>query len=463
MIDFLKKVSMFANLPEEDLERLSQMIEQVRLPAGAVLFTEGSPGDQAYIVQDGQIEIIKAAGGRKVLLAVLGAGEMIGEISLLEAAPRSATGQARTDSVLLSIRPEQFDQLLNTSPSATQAILKTVTARLRSTEMALRQSEKMAQLSTLTAGIAHELNNPAAAVQRSTDQLVSALAEARATHYQITQFNFSPTQMESLAELSEMARQGSSQPAMLDALGLSDRESEIENWLQSNGLENSWQVAPPLASLGLQQEKLAALMRCFSTPQLAATLSWVASSHTVFNLLEEICQGAGRINLIVKAMRTYVNMEKSPLVTVQVHENLEKALTTLSGMIGPGIHIQRQFAQDLSSIQAHPNELGLVWTNILDNALDTLNGQGEVILRTRQENYWVVVEIEDNGPGIPDNIQPKIFSPFFTTKPVGKGAGLGLNNSYNIVQKDGGTITFLSSPGCTIFTVRLPTAPEATN
>lgn len=456
MYNFLKKIPLFASLPEHDLDRLCEMVSEVNLPAGAELFAEGSPGDEAYVIKEGEIEILKASGGRSVLLAVRKSGEVIGEMALLEAAPRFASGRARIDSVLLAISHDQLEELLNTSPSAARAMLFTITSRLRSTELMLKQSEKMAQLGTLTAGIAHELNNPAAAAQRGAAQLITAIEQLQQAQIQLNRYNYSQVARDELLQLAELARDRGIKPIEMDSLDRSDRESELETWLDEHGVQNGWELAPFLTSLGFEVRQLEKLTELFSADHFPAIITWLGATFVVYSLLAEINQGATRISEIVKSLKTYVYLDQAPVQEVDLHEGLDNTLVMLRYKLKQGVNIKREYATNLPNIQAFGSELNQVWTNIIDNAIDAMDGHGEIILRTQREGDWVVVEIEDNGPGIPPDIQDQIFSPFFTTKSVGKGTGLGLNITYNIVQKHGGEIKVFSQPGKTRFQICLP-------
>jgi len=461
--DFLKKVPLFADLPDGDLEQLCRWVEDVTLDPGEVLFEEGSEGDRAYVVRDGELEIIKHdAANREVLLAVLESGEILGEMSLLENTPRTASVRARTQTTLLAIRPEQLDQLFDSSPSAARSMLHTVTARWRATESMLRQSEKMAQLGTMSAGMAHELNNPAAAAQRGAAQLEDGVSTMQQAQLKFVGLNLSDEQFSQLAPLDQRAEEAASNPSDLDSLARSDLEYELETWLEDAGFSEVWDLAPSLANMHYAPGELSALAEKFSEEQLPAVLEWVIASYNVYSLLEEIKQGAGRISEIVKSLKTYVYLDQGPVQEVDVHEGLDNTLVLMRGKLKGGITVHREYGENVPRIEAYGSELNQVWTNLIDNAADAMDGQGTLTIRTSSEGNEVIVEIEDNGPGIPPEIVGKIFDPFFTTKAVGKGTGLGLNITYNIIrQKHRGDISVQSEPGSTRFIVRLPINPEA--
>jgi signal transduction histidine kinase len=460
--DFLRKVPLFADLPEPDLQRLCAGVQEVRVPAGELLFSEGDEGTRAYIIREGELEILKTSGGREVLIAVRKPGEVIGEIALLQSSPRTASVRARCDAVLLSLEKEQLDQLLQTSPTAQQAMFHTVLSRWRAMEAMLRQSEKLAQLGTLTAGVAHELNNPAAAVRRAADQLGPALESYRRAGLDLSRQDLDPAQSQALEAATRRAVELAARPPVLDALARADRESELETWLERRGISNPWEQAPLLVNLEYDSPGLERLTESFPAGQLPAVLASLTATYSIHSLLAEIGQGAGRISAIVKALKTYSYLDQAPVQAVDVREGLEDTLLILRSKLEKGISVRREYAPDLPRIQGYGSELNQVWTNLIDNAADAVNGQGEIVLRARREGDFVVVQVQDNGPGIPAEIKERIFDPFFTTKPVGQGTGLGLDISYNIVvNKHRGDIKVTSEPGQTVFEVRLPLNFEA--
>jgi predicted CoA-binding protein/two-component sensor histidine kinase len=230
----------------------------------------------------------------------------------------------------------------------------------------------------------------------------------------------------------------------------------MENWLTDRGIDNVWEFSPTLTDLGFEDEQLESLAKDFSPDQLPEIISWLGASFTVYSLLAEISQGATRISEIVRSLKTYVYLDQAPVQEVDLHEGIDNTLIMLRHKLKKSVLVKREFSGDIPKIQAFGSELNQVWTNIIDNAIDAMDGKGDITIRTRRENDWVIVEIEDNGPGIPDDIQDKIFSPFFTTKSVGKGTGLGLNITYNIIQKHAGEIKLYSRPGKTRFQICLP-------
>lgn len=455
--DFLRKVPLFADLPDEDLIHLCQMTGEVRLSPGQVLFYEGSLADTAYILYQGKVEIVKNVDGREVFIDLKDEpGTVIGEMALLEEFTRLATVRARDNACLLSLTHNQVHELLNRSPTAAKIMLHTLTGRWRAIEAHVRHNEKMAQLGMLTAGIAHELNNPVTAVWRSAAQLQTSLNHSEQARIALERLPLTAVQQERVTALAQHIQATAAQPPALDALIRGDSEAEVENWLDAHAINNAWVLAPALVTLRLTPTQLDELAATFAPEQMPALLNWVEAACTAHTLLTEIGQGAARIADIVRALKSYVYLDQAPIQNVNVHEGLDNTLVILRQKLEPGITVRREYAAHIPTISAYASELNQVWTNILDNAADALNGQGTITIRTRQEEKDIVIEIEDNGPGIPSEIMAKLFDPFFTTKPPGKGTGLGLNIAYNIVQKHHGEITVVSAPGQTVFQVYLP-------
>ena len=453
-LDELRHVPLFADLSDEDLEQLYRMARTVSFKPGELVFEEDSPGDALYVILDGELEVTKRRDGQDVVLAVRRAGEFIGEMSVLERAPRSASVRALQESRLLVISQSAFQTLLSCSPSAHLRVLHTMTSRLRSTESMLVQNEKMAALGTLAAGLAHELNNPAAAIQRSAAQLRDALSDWQRL---ATELGALSDQAEAIDALRETTSKRAAAPVDFDPLSLSDREAELEEWLEDRGVEPAWEFAPALVSSGWDKDELARATERFSADQRTLVLRWLASGSSVYGLLGEVGTSAEAISEIVKAVKTYSYLDQAPIQELDVRESLETTLIILRPKIKAGISIKREYADDVPRIEAYGSELNQAWTNIIDNALDAVQGQGELVLRTYTRDGDAVVEVVDNGPGIPPEVQRRIFEPFFTTKGPGVGTGLGLHIAYNIVvHKHHGEIKVTSTPGETRFRVVLP-------
>ncbi len=457
MLDELRQVPLLADLTEEDLERLYEMAETISVPAGELVLQEGDPGDSLYIVLDGELEVTKRHGNQEILLAVHKAGQFFGEMALLEQAPRSASVRTLRESRLLLISQAAFQTLLSCSPSAPLKILHTVTSRLRSTESMLIQNEKMAALGTLAAGLAHELNNPAAAIQRSAAQLRDALAERERLAAELTTIVKDPHQKETLVALQEQTMKRTAAPPLYDPLTLSEHEDQVQEWLEDRGVGQAWELAPVLVFSGWEQSELERLAEQFSPAQLPVVVRWLAADSSVHALLDEVGQSAEAMSEIVKAVKTYSYLDQAPIQEVDVRESLENTLVLLRPKIKAGVSIKRDYADDVPRIEAYGSELNQVWTNIMDNAIDARESRGELALHTRTRDGDVIVEIQDDGPGIPSELQPRIFEPFFTTKAPGVGTGLGLHIAYNIVvHKHHGQIEVSSRPGETRFRVVLP-------
>ncbi|MBI9043112.1 MAG: cyclic nucleotide-binding domain-containing protein [Anaerolineaceae bacterium] len=459
MKNLLKNIPLFHDLDQTDLERISDSVEIITLAKGKELFHEGDQGHHAYVIQEGELEIIKTSNDREILLALRSTGDVIGEMSLLESMPRTATVRARTDATLLAVQKEELDHLMESSKSAMQSLFHIILARLRENQIHLRQSEKMVQLGTLTAGIAHELNNPSAAVMRGSDQLVTAIQKLDAAYATVSRLGFNELLWKKLNVLSENVQISAHTPPELDAIKRSDKEAEIENWLDDHHVDESWNIAPNLVNLDFNENDLFTLAEEFPAEKLQCVIAWLNAAYSVYSLLNELSQGSIQISSIVKSLKSYVFLGQAPVQSININIGLDDTLTILQSKLKGKINVKRAYSQDLQNITAYGSELNQVWTNLIDNAADALADQenAQIIIRTRQENKWVVVEIEDNGPGIPPEIQSRLFDAFFTTKEPGKGTGLGLNISYNIVvQKHNGDIKVYSHPGKTCFEVFLP-------
>ncbi|HEX8218523.1 MAG TPA: ATP-binding protein [Chloroflexia bacterium] len=453
---FLEKLPLFAGLPEREMDLLVRMAEPATVKAGQVLMEEGTPGDALYVIIDGEMEVIKRSGKQSLVLGVRKTGEVLGEMALIEQVPRMATVRALRDSQVLGISQNGFHQLIAGNPQAVNAILRTFITRLRSTESLLVQNEKMASLGTLAAGLAHELNNPAAAVRRSSDRLKEVFAEWQRLAAEIDLLDLGPEQSRKLAELRTGMDERASTNLMLDPLTRSDREDELQTWLEEHEVEQAWELAPTLVSFGWEPGELEELAGAFTGEQLPVIVRWLAAGNSAFSLLDEVSKGATRISEIVKAVKTYSYLDQAPIQEVDVHEGLENTLVILRHKL-KNVKVNREYAPSLPKIEAYASELNQVWTNLIDNAIDAMKGEGEITVRTYARPDNVVVEIMDNGPGIPEEVQQRIWEPFFTTKAPGVGTGLGLHIVYNIIaDKHRGQAQVESRPGMTCFQVTLP-------
>ena len=452
----LRLLPLFANLPEVDLDWLSARAEPMTVETGAILIEEGARGEAAYVVLDGEFEVIKKSNLQNIVIAVREAGEVFGEMALIDQSPRTATVRALRESKVLRIGGDTFKQMLAQSSSASLSILQTVSRRLRQNEALVRQNEKMAALGTLAAGLAHELNNPAAAVRRSANQLRSALSEWSTAVSELGRIDLTSQQAQTIADLNTQMEARHSAPSVVDPLTQSDQEYQMQTWLEQRGVPDAWQLAPTFVSNGWDAGSMAKLEETFQGPILNALLKWLAAGLAVHALLEEVDLGTERVSEIVKAVKAYSYLDQAPVQEVDIHEGLENTLIILRHKIGPGIQVLREYAPDLPHIESYGSELNQVWTNLLDNAIYAMQGKGVLKLRTHSSDGQVVVEIQDTGPGIPAEIQQRIFEPFFTTKPPGIGTGLGLHVAYSIINNHYGRIRVTSAPGNTCFQITLP-------
>jgi len=450
----LRKSPLFEGLSDQELQQLVDNATPVSLRAGETLIKQGETGDSAYVVLKGGFEIQKQSGPSLIKIDVRNPGEIIGEMALLSNSPRSATVVAVIDSEALCISQDVFENLLSTSPSAAMAVLHWILARLAQNESLLHQQEKMAALGTMSAGLAHELNNPAAAAQRSASLLRGAPATWLALTHRLETLAFRANLSDWLNKFMREATRRFEKPLKLETLEKIDLVDQLQTWLESNGIESAWEFAPALVNFGWDSESLGELK---GMPIFQAAIQWLGMGSVIVTQLYEIQNTTERISQIVRAMKSYTYLDQAPLLEVDIHEGLENTLVIMQHKLKQGVTVKREYAPDLPRIEAYASELNQVWTNIIDNAVDAMNGKGEILLRTYEEMDQVVVELIDNGPGIPKDIQSRIFEPFFTTKPPGQGTGLGLHVTHDIVvNRHHGLMLVESKPGETKFRVILP-------
>ena len=337
----LRKVPLFADLSDNDLDELSKAITTQQLEKGEMLFEEGDQGVTAYVIDSGEIEILKISENRQVLLNVLGPGDVFGEMALLDESPRMAGARAGAPTTLLAIKKTTFDGLLDHSPSAARAMFDTVVARLRSTEGLLRQSERMAQLGTLTAGVAHELNNPAAAVKRGAAQLANSVEAYARSQRAVAGLALSHQQEEMLGSMLTEASSAAISGGDIDPLDRSDLEYEMQGWLEQRNVTDAWQVGPGLVDAGYTCQKLDSLEKSFGLEAAAPVAVLLSKSASVNALLTEIGQASSQISDIVGSLKTYSFLDQAPVQTVDIAEGVDSSLLMLRSKLNMGIQVHR--------------------------------------------------------------------------------------------------------------------------
>jgi signal transduction histidine kinase len=451
----LRDIQLFKELSEEQLRWVVENGEDLHLSPGETLFVDGDAAKGLYVLLDGELRVTKQIGGQEVILGTVQPGSFVGEISLMTGSPHTATAQASRASHSLKFAAHLFQDVVNASPIL-NIMLKTMAERLRANEALIQQHEKLSALGKLSAGLAHELNNPAAAARRAAGQLQSASQAVQSQALALNRY-LDPARLELVDTLRQEALERAAQHVPLDPLAQSDREDEVATWLDDHSVPDGWQLAPVFVAAGLDAEWLGSAAKRLNVEALSDVLTWIASTLNLRELLNEVEQSTTRISELVKAVKSYSYMDQAPVQNVNVNEGLENTLVILRHKLKDGITVIREYDPALPRISAYGSELNQVWTNLIDNAVDALDGKGQIRVRTTQDGDYILVEIADNGPGIPPEIQSRIFEPFFTTKPQGKGTGMGLDIVYRtIVEHHRGDVRVHSIPGETCFRIRLP-------
>lgn len=458
VLDTLRSVPLFRRLSDEKLAWIHDHAEEVRLDAGALIARQGDPPDGFYVVMEGETEWTRRVGQEDVFVVTLGESTIFAELIMVLDAPYPTTGHAITDVGLLKLDVPSFWEMLRICPEVLRDILATSVGRAEPHESVPQQLGKLISLGTMAAGLAHELNNPAAAIGRSAAEAREAFQEASEKAVELGDLPLTQEQRHFVTGLPQEVALRSGPAASLDSLEVSDLEDELAIWLEDRGIEEGWEISPTLVGAGLDLAWLEGLAERVPEEALGGVLDWLQATMAGEELLREIEGGSARISELVGAIKMYTHMDKAASRKVDVHAGLNSTLIMLGHKLKKGdVEVVRDYEKNLPHVCGHAGELNQVWTNLLDNAIDAVDGKGRITVRTASENGRVLVEVSDDGPGIPDDVRQRIFEPFYTTKDVGEGTGLGLDISYRVVVEDHkGDIRVHSVPGETRFQVRLP-------
>jgi len=457
----LRSIDLFRGLTGQQLTELVAGGSEVDFHPGLELFHEGEHADFWWVLLDGAVDLIRHVGGEETVVARMDApGRWAGGFRAWDdQGVYLATGRAATSGRVLRIPAEVLRERVNAWFPLGGHLIEGLYRTARSIEATARQRQSLAALGTLAAGLAHEINNPAAAAVRAADALDDACKGLVASVSRLASHQISAKQLEAL----DMLRQEVTGPvAALDALGMADLEDDLSEWLTRHGVDREWMIAPVLAAGGVDTgwcDRAAAIL---DGPALGPGLEWVASALSADTLLAEIKESSQRISALVGAVKSYTQMDRSSMQRIDVTEGLESTLVMLAQRLRDGVTVVRDYAADVPPVEAHAGELNQVWTNLIDNAVDAMEGKGTLRLSTRAGEDAVVIEIADTGRGMPPQVAARAFEPFFTTKDAARSTGLGLDIARRIIaERHGGTIEIDSRPGHTVLRVQLPVRAPA--
>ncbi|HTA13880.1 MAG TPA: ATP-binding protein [Solirubrobacteraceae bacterium] len=453
----LRGVDLFDGLDDAELAEWVPLARAHRVSAGEVIAEQGEEPPGLQLLLEGRAQAFVLSQGRSEPVGHHTGPTWMGAIAVLTGGTLGVRMQAETDCRLALVAPDDFKRLAFAQPSIHQRVMSQVAPVMSRVTEREQNRERLASLGTMAAGLAHELNNPAAAARRAAAQLTEALDAIGSALASFVEAGVERDDAERLVELQRQAVAQAASATALDTLDASDAEDALLDHLQALGVAEAWRFAEPLAAAGVDQQWLDRVAE-LAGPATDAALRWVAASLTAGRLSAELCESTERMSALVGAVKSYAYMDRGGLVEVDLHEGLETTLTVLGYKLKhTTIALVRDYDRTLPRLTVRGSELNQVWTNLLDNAIDALGEQGTITITTRPDGNCAVVEIADDGPGVPEELSGRIFDPFFTTKDVGQGTGLGLATARRIiVDRHDGSLTLESRPGRTAFCVRLP-------
>ena len=448
----LLKIRVFEGQPREELLWFISQCQEHRVATGEIIIREGDVPDYMMVMLEGEMRARSEHGSADGPVFVAGAGDVTGMLPFSRLKVISVTGRAVLPSHFLAFPVVQFPELFKRLPELVRRLVGLLTDRVRSVTRAEQQHEKLAALGKLSAGLAHELNNPSAAARRSASALRDCLVRLREA---ARSTEIGPEDCGLLAEREEEIRSTLKPAQFKDEFARVEREEAIQSWLESHQVADAWKLSPSLADAGLTDAQLASFAAA-AGQSLGPELTRFATLLEMERIAEELEHSSARISDLIKAIKEYSYMDQGPMQEVDIERGLETTLTIMNHKLKRGITVIREYAPNLPKVMSSGSELNQVWTNLIDNAADAMKSTGKLTIRTARENDFVLVEIADSGAGIPPEALSRIFDPFFTTKGVGEGTGLGLDVVSRIMKNVGGHISVTSVPGDTRFQVRIP-------
>jgi signal transduction histidine kinase len=448
----LRKVPAFADLPQDGLEWFVAQSEERRLESGEALVKEGSPAELMFVLLEGEIRGRQESAGGDGPTYTVQAPAVTGLLPFSRMKKVPLTARVVVPVRVLAMHSRHFPTMLERLPDLAQRLVGVLTDRVRNFTFVEQQREKLAALGKLSAGLAHELNNPSAAARRSAGALRDCLQRLRTAG---RSSSIGPDDCAALARKEEEIRTALKPADFKDEFARVEREEAIQGWLESRKVAEAWKLAPLIAEANLSDAQLGSFASAVG-PSLGPELTRFVTLLEMERIADELEHSTARISDLIKAIKEYSYMDQAKLQEVDITKSLETTLTIMHHKLKRGITVMREFAPGLPKIMAYGSELNQVWTNLIDNAADAMGENGKLRIRTARENDYILVEISDNGPGIPQEVKSRIFEPFFTTKGVGEGTGLGLDFVYRIVTGMHGLVSVNSVPGDTRFEVRIP-------
>jgi len=467
----LKTLFLFEALTEEQLAWLARQGTVHEYPAGGTVFAEGDPAEYFYVLLSGTLSLSRRVGQDDVETVrtdqrgvYMGATQAyIRDEAGLER-KYMASMRAVSDCRFYVLTAGDFGNMMRDWFPMAIHLLEGLVFGMRNTQAVIGERQRLAALGSLTSGLMHELNNPAAATVRATAALRDRVGMMRRKLGMLASGKIPAEQLRALTQLVEPIIERAAKAPEMTPMETSDREDELSGWLDAHEVTGGWDLAAVFAGGGLDLACLEEIAATVAPELLDQSLHWIGYALETEQLMTDIEDAGNRISSLVSAAKQYSQLDRASHQWIDVHDGLKSTLVMLSHKLGKGVQVVKEFDRTLPQVPAHPAELNQVWTNLIDNAVQAMGGEGTLTLRTAREDGCVLVEIGDTGPGIPEQIRPRIFEPFFTTKPVGEGTGLGLDISYRIVVNGhGGDIRVLSQPGDTRFQVRLPLSEPASN